>query len=98
MKQAGLRRLKSVCFSYLLNVDFEKTKEKLILQFEDALGKNMTETALALSMLCEINCEEADVALEDYYHYWKNDPGAVNNWFSIQALAHSPDVIERVKN
>lgn len=97
LKQAGLRRLKSVCFSYLLNVDFEKTKEKLILQFEDALGKNMTETALALSMLCEINCEEADVALEDYYHYWKNDPGAVNNWFSIQALAHSPDVIERVK-
>ncbi|HAT1772242.1 TPA: aminopeptidase N [Legionella pneumophila] len=97
LKQAGLRRLKSVCFSYLLHVDFEKTKEKLILQFEDALGKNMTETVLALSMLCEINCEEADVALEDYYHYWKNDPGAVNNWFSIQASAHSPHVIERVK-
>lgn len=97
LKQAGLRRLKSVCFSYLLNVDFEKTKEKLILQFEDALGKNMTETVLALNMLCEINGEEADVALEDYYNYWKNDPGAVNNWFSIQASAHSTDVIERVK-
>ncbi|HAT8180730.1 TPA: DUF3458 domain-containing protein, partial [Legionella pneumophila] len=97
LKQAGLRRLKSLCFSYLLNIDFEKTKEKLILQFEDALGKNMTETVFALSMLCETNCEEADVALGDYYHYWKNDPGAVNNWFSIQASAHSPHVIERVK-
>ncbi|KGP62761.1 aminopeptidase N [Legionella norrlandica] len=97
LQQAGIRRLAAVCFSYLQYTDFEQTKEKIILQFRDALGKNMTETISALALLCDMNCDEADESLDDYYHYSKQEPEALNNWFIIQASAHSTNVVERVK-
>lgn len=97
LKDAGLRRLMSVCFSYVQHTDFEQTKRKLKLQFEDSLGKNMTDTISALSLLCEMNCIEVDEMLSSYYEYSKQDPGLLNNWFSIQASMHSTNVIERVK-
>lgn len=94
---AGLRRLKASCYAYLQVTHPEKTKEKLMLQFRDSLGKNMTETVSALTALCNAGCEEADELLGLYYERWKDDPNAINYWFTIQASAHSPNVVQKVK-
>jgi aminopeptidase N len=98
MKNAGLRRLLNTCYSYLAVAIPDRTKDVLINQFDDTLGKNMTENMSALTLLCEMNCPESEKLLAQYYNYWKDDPGAVNNWFKLQAANHSVNVVERVAN
>ncbi|MDR3501748.1 MAG: aminopeptidase N [Legionella sp.] len=93
---AGNRRLKSVCYSYLLATDPEASQHALINQFNDALGKNMTETVSALSLLVNINCSQLNQLLEHFYTYWKHDIDAINYWFNLQAAAHSTTVVSRV--
>ncbi|KTD75100.1 aminopeptidase N [Legionella waltersii] len=97
MKNAGLRRLLNTCYSYLAVAIPDRTKDVLINQFEDSLRKNMTETISALSLVCEMNCPESEQLLEQFYNYWQDDPGAVNNWFKLQAANHSVNVVERVE-
>ncbi|USQ12795.1 aminopeptidase N [Legionella lytica] len=93
---AGNRRLKSVCYSYLLAADPEASQYALIAQFNEALGKNMTETVSALSLLVNINYSQVNELLEQFYTYWKHDIDAINYWFNLQAAAHSTTVISRV--
>ncbi|MCL9685662.1 aminopeptidase N [Legionella maioricensis] len=96
IKDAGSRRLKAVCYSYLQWIDFDRTTEYLLLQFRDALGNNMTETISALTQLCDINYTELDELLNDFYLYWQNDASAINYWFNVQAAIHSNTVVNRV--
>ena len=35
--------------------------------------------------------------LERFYHYWKDDAGAVNYWFNVQAAAHTRSVVKQVE-
>jgi aminopeptidase N len=93
---AGNRRLKSVCYSYLLAADPVAAEQALINQFNEALGKNMTETVSALSLLADINCSQLNKLLEHFYTYWKHDIDAINYWFNLQAAAHSTTVVSRV--
>lgn len=96
IKDAGIRRLKSVCYSYFQYTDLAETTKKLVLQFRDTLGKNMTETITALTQLCDINSQEVDELLNDFYHYWKEDTHAINYWFNVQASIQSSTVVNRV--
>lgn len=93
---AGNRRLKSVCYSYLLTVAPETSQQALINQFNEALGKNMTETVSALSLLVNINCSQVNKLLDHFYTYWKHDIDAINYWFNLQAASHSTTVVSRV--
>ncbi|MFJ1267684.1 DUF3458 domain-containing protein [Legionella lytica] len=96
MNAAGNRRLKAVCYSYLLAAAPEASEQALINQFNEALGKNMTETVSALSLLINLNCGQLNPLLERFYTYWKHDIDAINYWFNLQAAAHSPTVVRRV--
>ncbi|KTC93208.1 aminopeptidase N [Legionella cincinnatiensis] len=93
---AGLRRLKHVSHDYLLSVQPEKTEQALIEQFNDSLGKNMTDCMSALNLLLQYNSSKSDVLLERYYHYWQEDVSAVNYWFNVQAAAHTKNVVQHV--
>ena len=97
IKEAGIRRLKAVCYSYFQYSDLEATVKQLIVQFKKALGSNMTETISALTQLCDINCNEVDGLLNDFYQYWKDDTNAINYWFNVQALIRSNTVINKVR-
>lgn len=96
IREAGIRRLKAVCYSYFQWTDLAKTTEYLLLQFKDALGHDMTETISALTQLCDINCKEVDELLNDFYQYWEKDTNAINYWFNVQAAIHSNKVVNRV--
>lgn len=94
---AGNRRLKAVCYSYLCVTEPEKTELALINQFQDALGKNMTDTISALALLANANSSQSDKLLEQFYQYWQHDPDAINYWFNLQAAAHLPTVVDKVR-
>lgn len=93
---AGLRRLKHVYHDYLFSVQPEKTEQELIEQFNNSLGKNMTDCMSALNLLLQHNSNKSEALLESYYHYWQDDVSAVNYWFNVQAAAHTKDVGKNV--
>ncbi|KTD56967.1 aminopeptidase [Legionella santicrucis] len=93
---AGLRRLKHVYHNYLLSVQPEKTEQELIEQFNDSLGKNMTDCMSALNLLLQHNSSISDELLERYYHYWQDDLSAVNYWFNVQAATHTKNAVKHV--
>ncbi|WP_158617478.1 DUF3458 domain-containing protein [Legionella sp. km772] len=98
IKDAGMRRLKEVYYSYLQHIDFPTTKNALLKQFKTSLISNMTETISSLSLLATMGCaQEMDSALQQFYDYWKDDTHAINYWFRIQASIHSNTVVKRVE-
>lgn len=97
IRDAGSRRLKAVCNSYFQFTNTEQTELYAILQFRDFLGKNMTETISALTLLCNMNSKEVGALLDDYYQYWQHDANAMNYWFSVQASTHSHSVVNQVE-
>lgn len=95
---AGMRRLKEMYYSYQTHIDYNRTKNDLVAQFNTQLGNNMTETISSLTLLGEMGCElEMDKALQQFYDYWKEDTHAINYWLRIQAAMHSTTVVNRVK-
>ncbi|HHF7375554.1 aminopeptidase N [Legionella bozemanae] len=94
---AGARRLRQVCHAYLAAVQSEKTEQQLIEQFNNSLGKNMTDCISALNLLLSNNCSQSDKLLASFYDLWQNDPSAINYWFNVQAAAHSEHVVNLVK-
>ncbi|AWN74304.1 aminopeptidase N [Legionella anisa] len=94
---AGARRLRHVCHAYLGSIQSEKTEQQLIEQFENSLGKNMTDCISALNLLLSNNCSQSGKLLASFYDLWQNDPSAVNYWFNVQAAAHSEHVVNLVK-
>lgn len=94
---AGMRRLKSVYYSYLRHLEPEMIRDRLIQQFNDQLNTNMTDTIGALSLLGEMGYEiEMDKALDQFYQQWHEDTHAINYWFRVQASLHSNQVVNRV--
>ncbi|MBI2786244.1 MAG: DUF3458 domain-containing protein, partial [Legionella longbeachae] len=73
---AGKRKLKHVCNSYLLSIYPEKTEKALIDQFNESLGKNMTDTLSSLNLLMICDSIKLGELLDRFYQYWKEDAGA----------------------
>ncbi|WP_454783719.1 aminopeptidase N [Legionella sp. WA2024007413] len=94
---AGSRRLNYVCHSYLFSIQPENEEHSLIEQFNNSLGKNMTDCIYALNLLLDNNSSQSNKLLKSFYDYWQHDPSAVNYWFNIQAATHSESVIGLVE-
>jgi aminopeptidase N len=99
----GRRRLRNVLLDYLCSIK-ETPEEQLAAaalateHFEAATG--MTDKLAALSALASMDGEGAparDAALEKFYKDADGDALVLNKWFTVQALADLPDVLERVK-
>ena len=98
IQDAGIRRLKAVCNTYFQFTNLDSTTEFLVIQFRNALGKNMTETISALTQLCDMGAKEVDQLLNEFYMYWEKDTNAINYWFTVQASIHSNTVIKRTED
>lgn len=99
----GRRRLRNVCLDYLCSIkdtpeEQVKAANLATAHFEKATG--MTDKMAALSALCSMDGEGAsarDKALQTFYDDAKGDALVLNKWFTVQALADLPDVLDRVK-
>ena len=99
----GMRRLRNVCLEYLCSIRETEEEQKVAADlamnhFTKASG--MTDKVAALSALASMDGEGADArdqALEIFYKDADGDALVLNKWFTIQAMADLPDVLDRVK-
>ena len=99
----GRRRLRNVLLDYLCSVKETAEEQKAAAelawdQFEKATG--MTDRYSALSALASMSgggTELRDRAIQKFFDDAKGDALVLNKWFTVQALADLPDVLDRVK-
>jgi len=99
----GRRRLRNVLLEYLCSIretpEEQKTAAAIATNhFDNASG--MTDKMAALNALASMDGEGADArdaALQKFYDDANGDALVLNKWFSVQALADLPDVLDRVK-
>jgi aminopeptidase N len=102
----GQRRLRNVLLEYLCSIRNTEQEQLDALQlaknhFDQARG--MTDKMASLSALASMHegpavvQETRNAALQQFYHEANGDALVLNKWFTIQALADLPDVLDRVK-
>jgi aminopeptidase N len=99
----GRRRLRNVLLEYLCSI--KETDEEQIAAAELAMNhfqkaKGMTDKVAGLAALSSMDGKGAparDEAMQQFYDDAKGDSLVLNKWFSIQAMANLPDVLDRVK-
>ena len=102
-KSIGRRRLRNVCLDYLCSVKDTPEETKVAAElakahFEKATG--MTDKMAALSALSSMDGEATstrDLVMQKFYADADGDALVLNKWFSVQAMADLPDVLDRVK-
>jgi aminopeptidase N len=100
----GRRRLRNVCLEYLCSVT--ETEEEQVEAAELAkshynAASCMTDKVAALSCLASMGGEGAmtrdEIMARFYEEEAKDDALVLNKWFTVQAMADLPDVLDRVK-
>ena len=101
----GQRRLRNVLLGYLCCIketaeEREAASELAMKQFESSYG--MTDRYSALNCLASMDGEESvvarrDAALKKFFEDANGDALVLNKWFTCQAVADLPDVLDRVK-
>ena len=91
----GPRSLKNACLDYLAYSGTDDALEVTLNQFGTA--RNMTDQASALRLLANSNSLPGRQALMSFYEQWKNEPLAMDKWFSYQAMVPQLDTIKTVK-
>jgi len=99
----GRRRLRNTILSYLTSIkdtaDEQKAAADLATSHYDA-ATGMTDKMAALNSLASMDGEGSgarDEALQRFYNEADGDALVLNKWFSVQAVADLPDVLDRVK-
>jgi len=99
----GKRRLRNTLLSYLCSMKEtpeEQTKSAQLATDHYEAATGMTDKMAALNELASMDGEGSsarDLALQKFYDEADGDALVLNKWFSVQALANLPDVLERVK-
>ena len=101
----GQRGLRNVLLGYLCTLkdtpeEREAAAELAMNQFKSAYG--MTDKYAALSMLVSMDGEDdvvarRDEAIKTFYDDAEGDALVLDKWFTAQAVADLPDVLDRVK-
>ena len=90
----GRRTLVNVALEYLARLD-GRWLSHLRQRFEQA--DNMTDQLASLRLLLDFDQASGDEYLQAFYRRWRAEKLVIDKWFSIQATARMPDVIERVE-
>ena len=102
-ESVGRRRLRNCLLGYLCAIketpeEQTAAAELAWAQFDSATG--MTDKYSALSALASMDGEGAELrdrALQKFFDDANGDALVLNKWFTVQALADLPDVLDRVK-
>ncbi len=91
----GRRSLKIVLFSYMGSAEKDSVIETLFERFQNAV--TMTDKIGLLNILCRIDTDRRQQALDSFYLKWRHDPLVIDKWFSVQAGSPLPDTLSTVK-
>jgi len=95
-EQTGQRDLKNQCLAYLVRLNTDEVRQMALDQYQSA--NNMTDLLAALSSLVNIECDEREAVLQDFYNKWAHDPLVVDKWFSIQSRVSMGDALSTIKS
>ncbi len=98
-ERAGKRGLKNICLDYLLAAlhlagSNHSNLEIGLRQYGEA--NNMTDVFSALKAIVNVNREEGERLLADFYEKWQHDPLVMDKWLALQATCELPGTLERV--
>jgi aminopeptidase N len=99
----GSRRLRNVCLDYLCSIretpEEQKAAAALAKKHYDS-ATCMTDKVSALNCLASMDREGSatrDEIVKRFYDEADGDALVLNKWFSIQAMADLPDILDRVR-
>jgi aminopeptidase N len=93
-RSAGRRALSNLALSYLARLDEPGLIDMAANQFAHA--DNMTDRMGALAALNHHTGSARDQAVEVFHERYKDDPVALDKWFTLQASSQLPGALERV--
>ncbi|QLY24273.1 aminopeptidase N [Bdellovibrio sp. KM01] len=94
-KVFGQRLLKNQALHYLADLCEPAIYEIVAKQYWEA--QNMTDRMTALMILADSESNHREKVLADFHTNWKDDSVVINKWFTVQALAHRPQILDEIK-
>jgi aminopeptidase N len=92
---AGKRSLRNLCLAYLMEAGTPDACNLVFRQFSSA--DNMTDSAAALAILVDFDCEERTRVLDSFYERWCDEPLVVDKWLRAQAMSRLPGTLNEVR-
>jgi aminopeptidase N len=89
------RKLKNCALAYLMELGDETITQNCVAQFKGA--NNMTDVICALSNLVNNSKQESELALQQFYTKWRDDPLVVDKWLGLQAGSRLPGALSNVE-
>jgi aminopeptidase N len=94
-QQMAQRGLKNAVLSYLLKSTKPEYCQLAVSQFKHS--DNMTDSMAALASLVNSKYkEQAEIALNAFYHQWQEEPLVMNQWLAVQAGSAEYGSIENI--
>ena len=94
-KDIGLRSLKNLCLGYLMAVDDDQARQLCLQHYANA--GNMTDRMGALTALANSAVSQRQEILTGFYEDWQENALVVDKWFTLQATAQRPTVLQEVQ-
>jgi len=92
----GRRSLRNFCLSLLMELHEQRITDLCLQQYHQA--HNMTDRLAAFAALLDNPASERQQVIDDFYQQWQQHPLVIDKWFSLQALAHQPQVFDEVQH
>ncbi len=96
-EHVGRRALRCSAVFYLSSLHQEDPKMIDLCHDQYMSADNMTEKAESMNYIAEIDSPKRKAVLDNFYNTFKDDFQVINKWFTAQALANYPTVLENVK-
>ncbi|MBX2886014.1 MAG: aminopeptidase N [Granulosicoccus sp.] len=90
----GRRKLRNTCLGLLSGLVNNEWVGPVLAHYQTST--NMTDRIAALRLLCEADVPERKTVLADFYQQWSEDRLVTDKWFSLQAMATRPDIVNEV--
>ncbi len=91
----GARRLANVALGYLVTAGSEQAFAAARRKYDTAA--TMTDRMGAMTALVNSSSPEREAVLADFHQRFASNLDVIDKWFSVQALANRPDVLDNVK-
>jgi len=91
---SGRRALRNMCLRYLTAHDTSETRAMALEHFRSS--NNMTDKIGGLAPLVDMNGDERNLALLQFYEHAKANPLVIDKWMGLQASSCRADTLEQV--
>jgi aminopeptidase N len=96
-KETGRRRLRNTCLDYICSDG--SAESALVAKAHYDSANCMTDKMAGFRALSGRgdDCAEKGEVIADFYNFAKDDALVLNKWFSVQAMADTPDALSKVQ-